>query len=296
MPYLQITPSLSLYYLSLGPSSAPAALLIHGLTCDLHDWSWQTPFLLRLGFRVILFDLRGHGRSSSPAPTPGIARWPGPSSTQDGIIDYFAQTLALDAAFLLDHLGVKDAVVMGHSQGDLVGSYLATVRPDLVRASIGVDTIYRWGNDVRDAPAARAVFDDKDSLLEKLLAFFEVTYPEGTDEGHKAWHANRARAMDPDVLYAMCWGGWGERESGLGRTEVAVSEFGGGKRKGPRLTFGCDEEAVRVDREVLKNGAEDEVVTVEGRGHWFHQLEGDKVNGILEAWLGRVGALPVQRV
>jgi pimeloyl-ACP methyl ester carboxylesterase len=47
-------------------------MLLHGWTCDSHDWSWQLP-LFESKYRVIAADLRGHGRSEvmpSGAYTP----------------------------------------------------------------------------------------------------------------------------------------------------------------------------------------------------------------------------------
>ena len=43
----------------------PPILMVHGFSCDGHDWMWQIPhFAAR--HRVIVVDLRGHGRSSVP--------------------------------------------------------------------------------------------------------------------------------------------------------------------------------------------------------------------------------------
>ena len=47
-------------------------MLLHGWTCDSHDWSWQLP-LFESKYRVVDADLRGHGRSEvmpSGAYTP----------------------------------------------------------------------------------------------------------------------------------------------------------------------------------------------------------------------------------
>jgi pimeloyl-ACP methyl ester carboxylesterase len=47
-------------------------VLLHGWTCDSHDWSWQLP-LFESEYRVVAADQRGHGRSEvmpSGAYTP----------------------------------------------------------------------------------------------------------------------------------------------------------------------------------------------------------------------------------
>ena len=44
----------------------PPILMVHGFSCDGHDWMWQIPHFAE-SHRVIVVDLRGHGRSSVPA-------------------------------------------------------------------------------------------------------------------------------------------------------------------------------------------------------------------------------------
>ena len=46
-------------------TGGPPMLFVHGYTCDSHDWSWQLPHFVAK-HRVIVVDLRGHGRSSTP--------------------------------------------------------------------------------------------------------------------------------------------------------------------------------------------------------------------------------------
>ncbi|KAK0643353.1 Alpha/Beta hydrolase protein [Cercophora newfieldiana] len=289
MPFFKRSDQISLWYLDEGPQYGPVILLVHGLTCDVHDWSWQAPFLLSLGYRTISLDVRGHGRSSAPTPTPNITSWPGPDASPS-IIDYYPQTCAYDAAALLDHLSIKSAILIGHSQGDLITYHLATIRPDLVRALVGIEGIYRWDNAMREANAW--FFAQPDKVVENMVAFFGYTYPPDTPTFMKAWHARRAREMDEEVLFALAYGGWGDPEFGLGRTEVAVKTWSG-NLKCPHLVVGGSEEAVHVDRGVLPRGSElDEIVLIEGKGHWLHQADSERFNEVLKAWLGKIGALP----
>jgi len=71
----------------------------HGWPLSADDWDAQTMFFLSNGFRVIAHDRRGHGRSSQ---------------TVDG---NEMDTYAADVAALMDHLGVKGAIHIGHSTG-----------------------------------------------------------------------------------------------------------------------------------------------------------------------------------
>ena len=88
-------------------------LLIQGL--GLGRWAWfkQAP-QLKQHFRVITFDNRGVGESSKP-------RSP-----------YTIETMAEDAAALLQHLGIRHAHVAGASMGGMIAQVLALRYRDMV--------------------------------------------------------------------------------------------------------------------------------------------------------------------
>lgn len=92
----------------------PPLLLIHGLGSTLRDWDAQVAAFAQR-YRVITFDLRGHGDSDKPA---------GP---------YSMQMLAFDAAGLLQALGVPSAHVVGISLGGAIAFQLTLDHPALVK-------------------------------------------------------------------------------------------------------------------------------------------------------------------
>ncbi|KAK1750327.1 alpha beta hydrolase protein [Echria macrotheca] len=288
MPFLQRNDQLRLWYLDEGHKTALPILLIHGLTCDLHDWSWQVQPLLSLGFRVITFDLRGHGKSSAPPSTPDITSWPGPDALDRGIVDYYPQTCAYDAVALLQHLDIRRTIVVGHSLGDVIGYYLTVARPDLVVANVGIDPIHCYDNAFREAN--ESYFDDPTNVISKLVFFFSYTYPPDAPHWQKTWHVRRAQEMDEGVVYALSWGTWGDRRS-LARKEIVAEEYRD-KRKCPRLTLGSSEFAVVADRDVLPRVDGDEITLDEGKGHWFHQVDYEVVNKAMKEWFAKNGVLP----
>lgn len=87
----------ALHAVSLG--EGPAVLLIHGF--PQHWWMWRGTMeaLAAKGFRAIAIDQRGMGGSAIPAA------------------GYDKRTLALDAAAMLDGLGVEKAAVVGYDHG-----------------------------------------------------------------------------------------------------------------------------------------------------------------------------------
>lgn len=108
----------ALYYEVVG--EGPPLLFIHGLGSSTHDWIYQG-VLFGGYYRVITFDLRGHGQSSKP---------PGP---------YSVPQLAGDAADLLHHLNQFPAHVVGLSLGASVALQLALDWPELVRSLVLVN-------------------------------------------------------------------------------------------------------------------------------------------------------------
>lgn len=97
-----------LYFTERG--SGPPLLLVHGLmvTGEMFE-----PVIGHFAtrHRVIVPDLRGHGRSRGLPPP------------------YTATQLASDLARLLDHLGIDTTAVLGYSQGGLIAQQLALDHP-----------------------------------------------------------------------------------------------------------------------------------------------------------------------
>ena len=104
-----LTSSDLLYFADYG--SGPSLLLVHGLMVsgEMFD-SVVDQFATR--HRVIVPDLRGHGRSRAFPPP------------------YTVRQLAADLSRLLDHLDVESTAVLGYSQGGAVAQQLALDHPE----------------------------------------------------------------------------------------------------------------------------------------------------------------------
>jgi pimeloyl-ACP methyl ester carboxylesterase len=89
-------------------------VLVHGYTLRVAVWTLQLERWPTRGRRIVAYDQRGHGRSTVGA---------------DGIT---AAAMATDLAAVLEHLELRDAVVVGHSLGGMVLQQLALDRPDVV--------------------------------------------------------------------------------------------------------------------------------------------------------------------
>ena len=96
-------------------------VLIHGLGSSGKDWERQVRAFAER-YRVITFDLRGHGASSKPAGPYSIAE------------------LAHDTSLLMNGLHAEPAYVVGVSLGGMIALQLTLDRPDLVRRLVIVNS------------------------------------------------------------------------------------------------------------------------------------------------------------
>ncbi|MEE8384357.1 MAG: alpha/beta fold hydrolase [Dehalococcoidia bacterium] len=113
-------PGIVTYYEDLGRGSP--VILIHGHSVDLRMWQHQLPALLEAGFRVIPYDVRGHGRSAVPAA------------------GYTWEHYAADLSALLDHLGLESAHLVGISMGGGIALQTALDSPHRILSLTLVDT------------------------------------------------------------------------------------------------------------------------------------------------------------
>lgn len=95
-------------------------VFVHGWTCDMSHFAPQVEHYLP-SHRCVSVDLRGHGTSDAPEQ------------------QYTVEGFADDVAFLCDEIGVKDAVLVGHSMGGAIVAGLAARRPDLAHSVVMLD-------------------------------------------------------------------------------------------------------------------------------------------------------------
>jgi pimeloyl-ACP methyl ester carboxylesterase len=106
----------------LDEGEGPLVVLCHGFPELAFSWRRQVPALTAAGFRVVAPDLRGFGRSSAPVEVEA----------------YDVLCLCEDLCGLLDALGHKDAIFVGHDWGASLTWQLAVLHPTRVRAVAGL--------------------------------------------------------------------------------------------------------------------------------------------------------------
>ena len=131
---------------------------------DLREWA-LVGVLARVGYRVVLGDHRGHGRSDAPHDAGS----------------YGLPTRVADHTAVLDHLGIDRAHVIGFSWGARLGFAIGAQVPDRTRSLVACgNQPYAWD---LTTPIARAVASAAQARsMEAFMAIFEegigVRFPE----------------------------------------------------------------------------------------------------------------------
>lgn len=86
-------------------------ILLHGGLGHSGNWGYQVPTLVRNGYRAVLIDSRGHGRSTRDERP------------------YTYELMASDVLVVLDTLQIKDAAFVGWSDGAVIALILAKQTP-----------------------------------------------------------------------------------------------------------------------------------------------------------------------
>lgn len=108
MSYVTTKDGTPIFYKDWGPKDAQPIVFHHGWPLSADDWDTQMLFFLANGYRVVAHDRRGHGRSAQVSDGHDMAHY------------------AADAAAVVDHLDLRDAVHIGHSTGGgQVAAYVA---------------------------------------------------------------------------------------------------------------------------------------------------------------------------
>jgi pimeloyl-ACP methyl ester carboxylesterase len=113
--------SLKMAYMDVKPSSANGhvVMLLHGKNFNGAYWGQTAKVLAENGYRVIIPDQVGFGKSSKPQH-----------------IQYSFQLLAQNTKAILDTLGIKTVCMLGHSMGGMVATRFTLMFPETVEKFI----------------------------------------------------------------------------------------------------------------------------------------------------------------
>ena len=176
--------NISLYYEEQG--AGEPLLLLHGLGSNGRSWEYQqAPFAAQ--YRVIVPDVRGHGRSAKP---------PGPYSVPQFARDIFA---------LLDHLQIDRFHLVGLSMGGMIGFQMAVDQPErfksLTVVNSGPELVPRSLKERWQIVQRRLVLTF--SSMEKIGEFIgSRLFPEPYQADYKKQFVQQMRENDPKAYRA----------------------------------------------------------------------------------------------
>lgn len=149
----------TLHFRDENPAVGRTIVFANSLGTDFRIWD---EVAARLGgpWRMLRYDLRGHGLSDAP---------PGPYSIADHVADLIA---------LLEMRRIEHALIVGLSVGGMIAQGLAAQRPDLAQALVLCDTAHRIGtpdtwNARIEAIRKGGIASVADAVLER---WFSVTF------------------------------------------------------------------------------------------------------------------------
>jgi 3-oxoadipate enol-lactonase len=150
-----------------GPESAPVVVLSHSLCTTREMWRGQVPALAN-AYRVLRYDMRGHGESAAPA---------GP---------YNFDMLAKDVVGLLDHLKIERAAFVGISIGGMIGQALGVNHGNRLSGLVLANTT--------SEPPPKEMWDERIAQAEKSGVESQVQTTLGR------WFTEPYRRANPAVM------------------------------------------------------------------------------------------------
>lgn len=158
----------------------PPVLMLHGVGSSLESFD-ALAARLRPRFRLLRYDLRGHGASGKPAGPYALA-------------DYVAEATAL-----LDARGIARADVLGFSFGALIAQALALAAPARVRRLVLVSSVAGRTPQERSRMRERADTLEARGATGTIEAAMERWFTPGFRERHpEVVEARRRRALAND--------------------------------------------------------------------------------------------------
>lgn len=153
---------MEMYYAIQGQGDP--VVLLHGITMTGGQWAPVIGDLAK-EYRVIVPDLRGHGRSTNPSN------------------EFTHKQAALDVFALLDHLAVEEFKAMGISSGGMTLLHMATMQPSRVEAMVLIGATSYFPE--ADRAIKRAL--DPDAQPEEEWARMRQLHVHGDDQIRALW-------------------------------------------------------------------------------------------------------------
>ncbi|WP_113700725.1 alpha/beta fold hydrolase [Nonomuraea lactucae] len=272
----------------------PVVVLAHGFPELAYSWRHQVPALAGAGYRVVVPDMRGFGRSSRPADVGA----------------YHAGELAADLVGLLDALDEPEGVFVGHDWGASVVWHVAVAHPGRVRGVAGLSVPYappapapptrilrkRLGDRFymiwfqEEGPADEALAKDaRGTMAGSFSPGPELLGSERPGSELPGWLSEAELKVYVDAFERTGFTGGLNYYRNLDRNWEIARELGVRVIESPALFVTGSEDPVRrfMPAKHLEDAFTDlrGNVVLDGAGHWIQQERADEVNALLLRFL-----------
>lgn len=158
----------------------PALIFVHGWSCDRSYWKGQLETFSK-NFKVVTIDLAGHGESGI-----GRKRWT-------------IESFGADVSAVLEKLGLKRVILIGHSMGGDVIAEAARQLPGRVAGLIMIDTYKNLGPG--RTPEQVQAFKARLSVnfVDSTRAFVKSKFLPNSDSSLVNWVAKDMSSAPPDI-------------------------------------------------------------------------------------------------
>jgi pimeloyl-ACP methyl ester carboxylesterase len=170
-----------------GTGEGAELLLLHGLSATRRSVVQGSRHLVRRGYRLIAYDVRGHGQSSPPSDPKA----------------YEYADLTADLEAVMERLELERTVLVGSSMGAATAMAFALERPERVPALVQITPAYTG---TRTTDISREVWERLAAALEEGVdAFVETAVPDGISDRWRdvAREATRQRMERHEHLDAV---------------------------------------------------------------------------------------------
>jgi pimeloyl-ACP methyl ester carboxylesterase len=170
-----------LYAEQHGPDGGPAVVLLHHGLGSVRAWKRQVPTLVDAGYRVLVYDRWGYGESDKRLALDL------PTFLTD----------QSDLQGLLDHSGIQQAALVGHSDGGTIGLYFAVHHPERVSCLVTVAAhIYVEPNMESGILGVRDAFETDERFRMGMQYAHGDKYESVFNNWFDGWHRTESLAWD----------------------------------------------------------------------------------------------------
>jgi 3-oxoadipate enol-lactonase len=185
MPFAEL-PNARIHYALSGDSSLPALVLSNSLGTILSMWDLQAPSFEK-SFRLLRYDMRGHGQSSVPSPP------------------YSVPELAADVLSLVDSLRIDRFHFCGLSVGGMIGMSLALEAPERLKKLVlcstapKIGTLESWNTRIETVRAQGMKEIARTTPARWFTSSFQANFPEAVSA-----ILNAVESMNPEGYIGGC--------------------------------------------------------------------------------------------